>query len=143
MPAPHRKKAASDNFALYTVAGVVLALAIGFIATWLYVRAVENAPTTAFLDSGPLVVSTDGYIIATRLAFQTSADDAKWAAKHRKTLIGVMESTLSISNPKQLRTPTGLQALQGALTAASNTALKTAKIQSVLLTEFLIKSENY
>lgn len=140
MPSIAAKSNASDNATLYLAAAIVVVLLVSLAAAWFYVQSQPRLEVrAAFVDTGPMIVSVDGYNIATRMSVQTSKADGDWASRNRSALIQAMQNALTTSNPQTMQTPQGLQALQSSLTEAGNNAMKTGKIQNVLLTEFLIQ----
>lgn len=129
-----------EHFTGYLAIVAMLSLVASLAAAWFYLQSQPRIePRAAFVDTGPMVVSIDGYNIATRMAVQTSKADGDWANSNRSALIQVLNHALATSNPKTLLTPQGLQNLQTVLADAGNAAMQTAKIQNVLLTEFLIQ----
>lgn len=140
MPSIAAKSNNSDNATLYLAAAIVALLLTALAAAWFYVQSHPKPDVrSAFVDTGPMVVSVAGYNIATRMSVQTSKADGDWASKNRTALMQAMQHALATSDPTTMQTPQGLQALQTSLTQSVNNSMKTGKIQNVLLTEFLIQ----
>lgn len=138
--APPKKKHYQDHFVGYAALIVFVLLAAAFGALWAYLRSAPSTlPRVAYVDTGPLVVTMEGYTVSTRLSVQTSQDDAEWARKNRAALIGAMQQALAQSDPRRMQHPAELEVLQTSLKRMGNNALHTAKIQDVLLTEFVIQ----
>lgn len=144
MPAPRSVKAADDNFAVYAAIAIMLCVAGGFGGAWYYVKhAGKPDIKPAYVDTGPILVALNGYVVSTRLALETDKRDADWASRHKRELVDVMQNTLAATKPESILVPQGLQKLQAALTNAGNAGFGEGRIRKVLLTEFLIKENEY
>ena len=134
-----------DHTALWIGLAAFLFLVAGFAAAWYY--AMHYVPkmrhTPAFVETGDVLIAVEGYTIATRLSVQTASDDAGWAEKNRSAIRGVISKALSEGDPKKMQTPSDLGMLQDNLKQVGNQALNTQKIQGILLTDFLIKRDEY
>lgn len=135
------KTTKKESSIVLTASLAIAALAVAFALTWLYLQyADKNRPEVAYAPFKPVVVRAQEYSIAASFVLQTSHADASWVSKNQKELETVLKSALNDADPKGIRAPNGLQALQVALKDAGNKALKTDKIQQFLFTDFIIQS---
>ena len=140
------KKPEPSYTVAYTVTAVVIILAIGFAVGWWYLKLDKHESvveaTMAYATIGPLVITSEGYSIKTTLAVQTSLGDAAWARKNAKALAVAFEKQLSQEKPEALLAPNGLLALHRSLKDAANATLKTSNVQEVLITDFVMVSND-
>lgn len=130
-----------DKFTLVTAGLVILLLVAVFVAIWFYRQdKLKTDLRQNYTVVGPLVISTDEYSVGTRMALETSANNAKWASENQPAIRALIESTLRSLDAEQVHAPGGLAALQLALTEAVNKGLKTDKVEQILLTDFLLQT---
>ncbi|MFT5588482.1 MAG: flagellar basal body-associated protein FliL [Bradyrhizobium sp.] len=135
------KPKSRDKFTLIATGLIIFLLVASFAAVWFYGN--ERGKTSLrqnYTVVGPLIVRTDEYSVGTRMALETSAENAEWASKNQPAIRAVIETTLRSLDARQVHLPGGLAALQVALTAAVNKGMKTDKVEQILLTDFLLQT---
>jgi flagellar basal body-associated protein FliL len=137
------KTAAQDYSIVYAVGIALFCLILGFVLVSSGLRHSQRVKSTvAYAHLEPVLVRVQGYAFSASIAIQTSAGDAKWAARNRHTLSDLFQTEMAKANPQQLRAPNGLLPLQETLKQAANTALHTEQVQNVLITDFLMEAED-
>lgn len=133
--------ASEDSLVAYIAAAVILVLAIMVGFGWYYFQTSERIkPKVAFTKFGPVRVQTQDFSLLTSFALQTGTGVSDWKPEEKKILDSVFQKVLSETNPKNVLTQTGMEPLQQALRDAGNAALNTSVIQSVIVTDFLVVS---
>ncbi len=133
------KRSARDNLLLYAVGIALAVLAAGFAGAWLYLRHAERTRVEIhYLNLPDLAISRDGHSVKATIAIRTSGVDADWAADHKHALEAAMKDVLMTADPQRVRAHDGIRALQDKLKAASKAALRSDKVQEVLITDFLV-----
>lgn len=124
---------------MYIVGIVLVVLAVGFAAAWLYLQRTERlSKEIAYLTLPRVAISRDGHSMAATMAVRTSAADAAWAADNAPALEQVMKKALMEADPVTVRLRDGLPRLQERLRDITNDSLQTSRIQEVLVTDFLV-----
>jgi flagellar basal body-associated protein FliL len=122
----------------------MVCLILGFAFLWFRAGSTAHVPTpdVAYAKFGPVGVQLNGYAFSATLAVQTSAEDTEWANQNKQALNDVLHAALSKVDPATLRKPANFLPLQETLKAAANTAFNTDRVQSVLITDFVMESDN-
>jgi hypothetical protein len=138
-----KSKVRNDHTLAYAAGALVIVLVIGFVAGWIYLKPTRYpiGAGIAFAKIGPLHVETEGYTYNASLAIQTDAGNARWATKNKDALNDLLYRTLAGTDPKTLRTPAGLAAMQQTLTHAINETLDQPRVQQVLFTDFVLQAD--
>lgn len=130
-----------DKFVTVTASVIVIALLILLTALWFFVyRENPVEASVNFAIIGPIVSGADGYSVSTRVAVQTSKENAEWAEKNRAAVQRVIESTLIDLDPAQVHAVGGLLQLQQRLQETIKRELHTDKVEQILLTDFLLQT---
>lgn len=138
------QRQARDHWLAYTIGIAALILIAGFVFAWFYLQQVEKrSAEVRYLNLSEIAIARDGHSIRASFAVRTSGADADWAAGNRQVLEQVMKQALMDVDPKRALAPDGLKALQHGLRDASNDALQSAKVQEVLVTDFLVSEADY
>jgi flagellar basal body-associated protein FliL len=134
-----------DNFLIFLIAIVVIALAAISAVVWMRAKNANyvQAPQFSFSKAGPYQVESQYYTISATLSVQTGEDDAGWVRENQKTLDTVFKKLLADNvDTGTTKTPAGLQKLQDALAAGSNQVLGSNHVQAVLLTDFKLETRD-
>jgi len=135
---PPRPKSAYERW-LPIAGGAFVVLAVGVGGGLLYKwHAERQATEVAYLKIPPVSVRRAGYSIRASFAVRTSAADATWARTNKKALEQVITQALMEADPMHVRVPEGIKALQDSVRTAGSTALQTARVQEVLVTDLLV-----
>lgn len=138
-PQPTSKSAAPDRLLPLSIAAVVITLAAGFAAVWLYWQYEQKRSSeTSYLTLPAIAISRDGHSIRAGLAVRTTGNDADWAAGNKRALEQIMARTLMEADPMRVRSADGIAELQQAFLQAGNEALHTDKVREVLITDLLV-----
>jgi flagellar basal body-associated protein FliL len=134
-------RARRDKLVAYTVAAVIVLLAVGFAAAWFYQQHAD-ALRNEIVYSRPsrVVAANQDYSVAASFAVSTSGSDAGWVAANRRLLEDAVKQALIEQDARVALRPDGLPVLQERLRQAGNAALHTDKIRAVVLTDFLVSS---
>jgi flagellar basal body-associated protein FliL len=138
-----KSKVRNDHMLAYIAGTLIIVLVIGFVAGWAYLKPTRHqiGADIAFAKIGPLHVETEGYTYNASLVIQTDAGNARWATKNKDALNDLLYRTLAGTDPKILRTPAGLVAMQQTLTRVINETLDQPRVQQVLFTDFVSQAD--
>ncbi|HEX7641780.1 MAG TPA: hypothetical protein VF472_06140 [Burkholderiaceae bacterium] len=127
-----------DNFVAYVAAAVVVCLAAIFLFTWNQVRVAHDAvkPHVAFTKFGPYRIESQAFAMNASLVVETSTDNANWADDNRKDLDVVFKRALSDADPKVVRAPNNLPALQDILLKSVESTFGGHVVHAILFTDF-------
>lgn len=118
---------------------VFVLLAVGFAIAWYYLKnADKQAAQINYLRLPYVAISHNGHSIAASFAFRVDGADAEWASRHKQALEEIMKQELLQLEPAQVLAPNGIRDFQSHLSDTANGALKTTRIQEVLVTDFLV-----
>lgn len=139
---------ARDRWLFYTVGVALVTLLVGFALAWFYTQYTERlSREVSFLVLPPIAISHSGHSMSATVAVQTSAADAGWVKERKRALEEVVRRVLMEADPRKVAgspgAPAGLEALQHTLREASNVELKDARVQDMLLTEFLVSEGDF
>lgn len=139
-----QKQSAHDHVLLYTIAAALVVLAIGFVLASFYRQQAERKSVEiTYIGFPGVAVSRDGHSIRASFAVRVSVADAEWASTQKQPLEHVMKQALMEADPVRVRAPEGLKALQEGVRSASNAALKSNRVQEVLVTDLLVSEGDY
>jgi flagellar basal body-associated protein FliL len=134
-----------DHFVVYLIAIVVIGLAAIAIFVFIHVAKAGKpvAPQFTYSKFGPYQVEAQNYAIGATLAVQTSNDDTGWAKENEKTLNTIFRKLLADNvTAATLKSPSGLQDLQTSLAKGANATLGGNRVQTVLLTDFIMQTRD-
>lgn len=132
---------ARDRSIVYTIAFAFVVLGIGFAYGWMHrQQAARLREQAASVYSNPVrvVAGTRYYSVAASFVVTTSGADAEWVKRNRSGLETAAKQVLATQDMRAVLAPHGLLALQSTLRDACNAALRTHKVQQVLVTDFLV-----
>jgi len=141
MAKPAKKQ--TDHFMAYTVGLALTIVLIGFVAAWFYFRhgSVSESPV-AYATIGPLVIQSPQYSIRATVAVQAAQGQAAWLENNKQSLQFALQAALADVNQQRVRQPDGLAYLSKTLKQRVDDALHTDKVQDILLTDFIIQSND-
>jgi flagellar basal body-associated protein FliL len=129
-----------DNFVAYCAAVVVAGLVAIFLFTWSQLRTPGDVqPVMAYAKFGPYLVQTQKFEITTTIAVGTGMDSARWAKQQKKNLDVVFQMVLAKADPRLIAGKNGMQTMQDSLRDAANQYLHTNNIETVFLTNFIMR----
>ncbi|MEC5215279.1 flagellar basal body-associated protein FliL [Actimicrobium sp. GrIS 1.19] len=135
------KAANNDMFVIVTIAVILTALLGIFGATWYFRSYVPEQKTLqAFTLIEPLVISTDTYSLAAKIAIQTNRSNQQWATENKPAILTTIKGILDGLEPAGVHAPGGLATLQTVLKDAVNKRFKTTNVEQVLFMDFLLQT---
>lgn len=138
-----KKSGSQDNVVAYIAAGVVIICGLALGVAWSYRNAAEKNPAdVAYATFGPFRIQAQGFAFRTSVAIQTRTEHVKWAEQNKANLDNLFQKVLTETDPSTVLTRAGLESTQNTLKDAINTSMKTDKIQAVLVTDFLMVSND-
>ncbi|MFI4939575.1 MAG: hypothetical protein ACHP7O_04415 [Burkholderiales bacterium] len=135
--------ASQDNFVAYCAAVVVAGLVAIFLFTWTQLRTPDDVhPAVAYAKFGPYLVQTQKFEITTTIAVGTGMDSSRWALEQKKNLDVIFQMVLAKADPRRMAGKNGVQIMQDSLRDAANQYLHTNNIESVFLTNFMLRTRD-
>ncbi|MDP1979630.1 flagellar basal body-associated protein FliL [Undibacterium sp.] len=150
-PAPNRKTAAlekksgkksatSDRFGVYAALIVMLGFAI-LLAIFFYMRSVTaNAAGLSYFELPQQVANLNGQVVRMQVTIQVRTEDKEWLFENKKVLSNVFQIEFAKIDPDDLHSEEGFDTVRAQLKSGLNQALKSDKIESVLINELLMQN---
>jgi hypothetical protein len=127
-----------------TIVIALLALAVGFVAVWMYLQHAKKMDAEIrYLTLTRVAISHEGHSMAATVAIRTSGSDADWARRQQSALESAVKVALMEADPIHSRGPQGIPELQEKIRATSNKLLGTDKVQEAIITDFLVSEGDY
>ncbi|MES2071766.1 MAG: flagellar basal body-associated FliL family protein [Pseudomonadota bacterium] len=130
-----------DKFAQYVASFALIGTLIFAVGIYSYVQmAPKNEAALSYFALPQAVVNVDGQVARMQATIQVDVEDEEWLQENKKVIHEIFQIVVSRSNPLDLRTPAGFEAMQKELKDEINTQMKVDKVQAVLLTELMMQS---
>ncbi|WP_394779860.1 flagellar basal body-associated protein FliL [Undibacterium sp.] len=138
---PAKVSRRKDNFAQYAAAIALIGTLLFAGGIYSYVqRDPANEAALSYSALPVAVINVDGQVARLQVTIQVDAEDQEWLEQNKKVIQEIFQIVVSKTNPLDLRTPEGFEAMQAQLKDEINSQMKVDKVQAVLLTELMMQS---
>jgi hypothetical protein len=131
-----------DRFTLYATTVVLITLIAITFSVYMFRDNNENAAGLSYIELTQNLINDEGLVVRMKVNIQVNSSDVDWLQLNKKGLNDVFSKEASTLDIGSLRTPEGFNAAQETMRKRLNTALKTDKIQAVLLTDLLLQNQS-
>lgn len=131
-----------DRFTLYAATFVLITLIAITFSVYMFRDKNENAAGLSYIELTQNLINDEGMVARMKVSIQVNSSDAEWLQLNKQGLNDVFSKEASTLDIEALRTPEGFNAAQETMRKRLNTALKTDKIQAVLLTDLLLQNQS-
>lgn len=131
-----------DRFTLYAATFVLITLIAITFSVYVFRDKNENAAGLSYIELMQNLINDEGMVARMKVSIQVNSSDAEWLQLNKQGLNDVFSKEASTLDIESLRTPEGFNEAQETMRKRLNTALKTDKIQAVLLTELLLQNQS-
>jgi hypothetical protein len=144
-PAAAPAATGNDNWILY-LAVIAFSIIFGLLLAWGYyyqTRGQGAGPEQAYAKMNTVRFQIQDFSVRTQMTLQSGQDSGAWIGQNKSQLQKFLETRLQDTAPAQLTStkPDKIPTLQADLTAALNSEFPQAKVDQVLITEFLMAHE--
>ncbi len=135
-----KKESNTDRFGFYAAIIVLFGLAI-LLAIFFYIRSVNsNAAGLAYYVLPQQVVNLNGQVIRMQVTIQVRTEDSDWLYENKKQLTDMFPIEFAKIDPNDLHSEEGFETVRAQFKDGLNKALRTDKIESVLINELLMQN---
>lgn len=135
-----KEELGGDRFAVYAAIIVLFGFAI-LLAIFFYIRSVNsNAAGLSYYTLPQQVVNLNGQVIRMQVTVQVRSEDQEWLFENKKLLADIFQIEIGKVDPDDLHSEEGFDTVRAQFKSGLNQALKTDRIESVLINELLIQN---
>ncbi|MFZ6759012.1 flagellar basal body-associated FliL family protein [Undibacterium sp. Ji50W] len=141
-PVKVAKASEPDHFGRYAALIILCGFAI-LLAIFFYFRTpTGNAAGLSYIELPQQVAYVEGQVVRMKVTIQVRDEDREWLFENKKTLATYYQIELAKVNPDDLHSEAGFELVRVQLKDGLNKALKTDKIESVLINELLMQNRD-
>ena len=143
-PAPAKKSSkkdiSTDRFGLYAAIIVLFGFSV-LLAIFFYIRTVNaNAAGLSYYVLPQQVANINGQVIRMQVTIQVRTEDKEWLLENKKLLTNLFQIEFAKIDPDDLHSEEGFDNVRAQFKTGLNQALKTDRIESVLINELLMQN---
>lgn len=133
-------KAKNDQFGRYAAVFALIGFLILFLSVF-YVRSNNDNSVASYVVLPQTVANINGQMLRIQVTIQVAPSDQDWLQENKKILSNLFQIEVAKIDPDDLHTEAGINNVREFLKTQLNNAMKTDKIESVLINELLTQNK--